>query len=258
MQPAAAQIDHPRGWGPRGGAVVLASSTASADFVPSPSTDESLSSKTLSHGDAAAAAPSFSSLPNPSNYGFLNATTQCLRHTPHLAPNICAAAPYVTRAPFPFVTHTAFRPCSHPCPKCSSHTLWYGPIACDCHWQVGSDDSQARRRSAPRCGRDEAGAEGRVLALPLVLRRPRRGRDREFRGMLPRDGHRAPRRASCRSDVILGAPRRGHAERGGAGVRLGRPVRGRMGQLRICYAPACEFWVLLVLVLVILFSSRLR
>ena len=87
----------------RGQALIdeLRGSTASADFVPSPSTDESLSSKMLSHGDAAAAAPSFSSLPNPSNYCFLNATTQCLRHTPHLAPNICAAAPYVTRAPFP-------------------------------------------------------------------------------------------------------------------------------------------------------------
>jgi hypothetical protein len=175
----------------RGQALIdeLRGSTASADFVPSPSTDESLSSKTLSHGDAAAAAPSFSSLPNPSNYCFLNATTQCLRHTPHLAPNICAAAPYVTRAPFPFDTHTAFRPCSHPCPKCSSHTLWYGPIACDCHWQVGSDDSQARRRSAPRWLRRVAAAHGR--------RRRRLWRP---------DHRRGPQAPGLHRRLLLGAP----------------------------------------------------
>ena len=36
--------------------------------------------------------PPFAGLPNPSNYCFLNATVQCLRHTPLLTATVCAAA----------------------------------------------------------------------------------------------------------------------------------------------------------------------
>jgi|EP01043_Picozoa_sp_COSAG02_P048293 hypothetical protein len=75
----------------RGEALIdeLRGSTASAAFRQSPTTDEAY--RTLSEKEPDA--PSFASLPNPTNYCFLNATVQCLRHTPYLAQSICSAAP---------------------------------------------------------------------------------------------------------------------------------------------------------------------
>ena len=73
-------------------------SKAEGGFVASPGTDESLSPKTLADrrsasGEEQQLVPMFNGLPNPSNYCFLNATLQCLRHTPYLAARITAAAP---------------------------------------------------------------------------------------------------------------------------------------------------------------------
>lgn len=75
----------------RGEALIdeLRGSTASAAFRQSPTTDEAY--RTLSEDEPDA--PRFASLPNPTNYCFLNATVQCLRHTPYLAQSICSAAP---------------------------------------------------------------------------------------------------------------------------------------------------------------------
>ena len=77
----------------RGQALIdeLRGSTTSADFRQSPTTDESITPRTL--GEDEPDAPSFASLPNPSNYCFLNATVQCLRHTPYLTQSICSASP---------------------------------------------------------------------------------------------------------------------------------------------------------------------
>ena len=72
------------------------SASAAGGFDPSPGTDESLSPKMLADRpdeEQPWIHPVFNGLPNPSNYCFLNATIQCLRHTPYLASRITAAAP---------------------------------------------------------------------------------------------------------------------------------------------------------------------
>ena len=43
---------------------------------------------------ARAAKPRFVGIANPSSYCFANATIQCLRHTPRLAEELCAALPH--------------------------------------------------------------------------------------------------------------------------------------------------------------------
>ena len=82
---------------PRGPLFPVAPRAQVVDFLKLVRAEQLLESVKRESPKARAAKPRFVGIANPSSYCFANATIQCLRHTPRLAEELCAAAPPTPR-----------------------------------------------------------------------------------------------------------------------------------------------------------------